>query len=479
MIDALLDAAAPALRHLLGAGLVWALACLGQRALQLSHADRSYWLGAALLAALSLPLALLTEAWLPVSVSVVIPFAPADWEAAAPVVAAALPADAAPLPIATLLLTLYLTGLGALLLRRLRGEWRLHRLIGSATAVALDVHRHPASARLLRALARKRIEVGQVALAVSPFAVAWPRRRILLPASLLGRLSDAQLCLVLRHEIAHLRHRDPAWAALLSVLVSLFWFDPWLRALARRARLASELACDRAAVATRKTMRRAYAEAYLETLRMSLERALPCPASAFSPQDQGHHTMRIRHILHGDPSRRKPRWMHAGLALLGLSISAGLGTVQASAAITEGTVRFSGPIIEGRISSPFGVGRPQLSREPHKGIDLTAARGTPVRAPAAGLVIHAESPFAAAPNYGTVVVLDHGDGWHTLYAHLDRFDVKTGQRVAAGDTLGSVGSSGKATGPHVHVEVLHHGVRVDPAEVIKQPVGASGVVVAR
>ncbi len=180
--------------------------------------------------------------------------------------------------------------------------------------------------------------------------------------------------------------------------------------------------------------------------------------------------MRIRHILHGDPRQRKPRWMRAGLALLGLTVSVGLGTVQASAPTADGTVRFSGPIIEGRISSPFGVGRPQLSRQPHKGIDLTAARGTPVRAPAAGVVIHAESPFAAAPNYGTVVVLDHGDGWQTLYAHLDRFDVEAGQRVAAGDTLGTVGSSGKATGPHVHVEVLHHGVRQDPAAVISDPV---------
>jgi murein DD-endopeptidase MepM/ murein hydrolase activator NlpD len=99
----------------------------------------------------------------------------------------------------------------------------------------------------------------------------------------------------------------------------------------------------------------------------------------------------------------------------------------------------------------------------HSGIDLGAASGTPVLAPAGGLA--AVGRQASCGNY---VLLDHGGGTATLYCHLAEADVDDGQPVVAGQRIGSVGSSGFSTGPHLHFEVHLGGRPVDPAAWLRQ-----------
>jgi murein DD-endopeptidase MepM/ murein hydrolase activator NlpD len=95
----------------------------------------------------------------------------------------------------------------------------------------------------------------------------------------------------------------------------------------------------------------------------------------------------------------------------------------------------------------------------HSGIDYPAARGTPVTASASGRVTFAGwSPGG----WGYLVIIDHGGGVRTLYAHLSRVGVLAGQRVATGRRIGRVGASGHATGPHLHFEVRLRGAAVDP-----------------
>jgi murein DD-endopeptidase MepM/ murein hydrolase activator NlpD len=97
----------------------------------------------------------------------------------------------------------------------------------------------------------------------------------------------------------------------------------------------------------------------------------------------------------------------------------------------------------------------------HAGIDLAAPAGTPVRAAGAGRVVSAGWAYAG---YGISVVVDHGNGYLTHYAHLSAATVHVGQRVAAGQQVGREGSTGDSTGPHLHFEV-HKGMwrQVDPA----------------
>lgn len=94
----------------------------------------------------------------------------------------------------------------------------------------------------------------------------------------------------------------------------------------------------------------------------------------------------------------------------------------------------------------------------HTGVDLRAAEGVPIRAAAPGVVREA----GPRGGYGNAVEIDHGDGTSTLYAHASALVVKPGQHVEGGETLGLVGHTGQATGPHLHFELRHHGRPVDP-----------------
>ncbi|WP_416671450.1 M23 family metallopeptidase [Egbenema bharatensis] len=102
----------------------------------------------------------------------------------------------------------------------------------------------------------------------------------------------------------------------------------------------------------------------------------------------------------------------------------------------------------------------------HTGIDLGAASGTPVQAADGGTVVFANISGSMTSGYGQLVIIDHGNGRETWYAHLNNMNVQEGQQVAPGDVLGSVGSSGGSTGPHLHFEVRENGEPVDPRQYI-------------
>lgn len=118
------------------------------------------------------------------------------------------------------------------------------------------------------------------------------------------------------------------------------------------------------------------------------------------------------------------------------------------------------PLRGGRLTSRFGYRtHPVLGgRRFHAGIDLAASHGTPVTATSSGRVTSAARRGAA----GNMVVIDHGGGIETRYAHLSRFAVRPGDRVTENQVIGFVGSTGRSTGPHLHYETRSYGRPVDP-----------------
>lgn len=110
--------------------------------------------------------------------------------------------------------------------------------------------------------------------------------------------------------------------------------------------------------------------------------------------------------------------------------------------------------LTGAISSPFGM----RDGRPHEGIDIAVEEGTPVRAAAAGRVVFAGS----RGTYGLAVIVDHGDGHRTLYAHCSRLLVTEGSSVGTGTVIALSGNTGRSTGPHLHLEVLKNGVPLNP-----------------
>jgi murein DD-endopeptidase MepM/ murein hydrolase activator NlpD len=119
--------------------------------------------------------------------------------------------------------------------------------------------------------------------------------------------------------------------------------------------------------------------------------------------------------------------------------------------------------VQGQVTAEFGGD--------HTGIDIAAPRGTPVRATAAGTVEEAGTDSIL----GFVVVLAHRDGYATTYGHNSHLVVVPGQNVRAGDVIGFVGSSGQATGPHLHYEVVRNGEALDPRGFLPDtPAAGSG-----
>jgi murein DD-endopeptidase MepM/ murein hydrolase activator NlpD len=120
--------------------------------------------------------------------------------------------------------------------------------------------------------------------------------------------------------------------------------------------------------------------------------------------------------------------------------------------------------VRGEISSGFGVRMDPFSGEGvrHAGIDISAPYGSPVEATADGIVVVAE-PDAG---YGREILIDHGNGLSTMYGHLSQINVVVGQEVKRGQIIGTIGMTGKATGPHLHYEVHIHDAPVDPTKFL-------------
>ena len=121
----------------------------------------------------------------------------------------------------------------------------------------------------------------------------------------------------------------------------------------------------------------------------------------------------------------------------------------------------------GPLSSRFGLrrifnGQP---RNPHAGLDVAVGTGAPVRAPAAGVVANTGDYFFN----GNTVFIDHGQGLITAYMHLSRLDVRAGQTVKRGETIGAVGATGRVTGPHLHWAVILNDTPVDPKAFLARP----------
>lgn len=120
--------------------------------------------------------------------------------------------------------------------------------------------------------------------------------------------------------------------------------------------------------------------------------------------------------------------------------------------------------VRGWVTSDFGHRLDPFTAERimHKGLDIAAAHGTPIVAPSDGLVIFA----GVEGGYGKVLVLDHGYGVKTRFAHMADIGVKVGDRVKRGDHVGLLGNTGRSTGPHLHYEVRVNGVPENPRKFI-------------
>lgn len=129
------------------------------------------------------------------------------------------------------------------------------------------------------------------------------------------------------------------------------------------------------------------------------------------------------------------------------------------------TASLTPPLEAAEITDPFGWRfHPMTDRlDFHYGIDLAAEQGTPVCAVLGGTVTVSEKH----ESYGKYLVIEHGSGFSTLYAHCSRLLADEGDHVRAGQQIAGVGQTGDATGPHLHFEMIRNGIRLDPIYVLE------------
>lgn len=294
---------------------------------------------------------------------------------------------------------------------------------------------------------------------------------VLMPPTLLERVSTADATLMGAHELAHIKRGDTWLFAICGFVKALFWFNPFMRRIVSHAQLAAEQAAD-ALVIRSGVNRKAYARCFVESLKISSGLSSPQHAlvPSFTPFDKRSRRERLDAILSG-------RTASPVLTLGGKIVLIASGLLALTLAFGQAALAVAPPAakdaltvtpVDGRISSTFGERFDPITEERrfHKGMDIAAPTGTPVRAAGDGKVIAATARYQDNPAWGNVVVIDHGHGLVTRYAQLDSYIVRKGDAVTAGETIAAVGATGRATGPHLHFEVIIDGEPVDPAPVI-------------
>ncbi|WP_348760671.1 M23 family metallopeptidase [uncultured Salinisphaera sp.] len=182
-------------------------------------------------------------------------------------------------------------------------------------------------------------------------------------------------------------------------------------------------------------------------------------------------TVDIRVTAHDWPAQRVdgvPPKTVSPPAEIARRIDAEQGRVAAARQTSDDGLGFAEHFIRpasGPVSGHFGSQRVYNGTpgSAHSGMDIAAAAGTPVVAPASGTVVFVDRDLYLT---GGTVLLDHGHGIGSNFLHLSRIDVAKGETVAQGQTLGAVGSSGRATGPHLHWGMTWYNVRIDPEQVL-------------
>lgn len=310
----------------------------------------------------------------------------------------------------------------------------------------------------------------------APFLAGFLRPAVFLPAALAGREGDAEIIV---HEMVHLKRGDLVMRPLERLMADVFWFSPFAWAIRSELDYWREAVVDEAA-AELTGDRIAYARALTRAARFARP-VTALPVAAMVLKKEGTLKMRLNLLL-TDDARPRRRGL-AALAVLAcaapLAIAQGVLIRGPATGAATATITYAHPVLDkAKLTSAYGVRKHPVTGEEklHGGVDLAEKEGTPIYAPAAGVVTRAEYDTG----YGNLVEITTGDT-SLRFGQLEAMSVKTGDKVWPGDTIATLGQSGTATGPHLHLEVLRGGERVDPqaedglvlAEVLRVQTGAA------
>ncbi|RIJ14850.1 hypothetical protein D1227_09740 [Henriciella mobilis] len=294
----------------------------------------------------------------------------------------------------------------------------------------------------------------------SPFIAGFLRREIYVPEALTEPRDLRQIAI---HECVHLKRGDLITRPLERIVADVFWFSPFSWMMRRQLDFWREAVCDEIA-SDLSGDRIGYARTLAQAARIAAPlRALP--VAAFILPRRKSLPRRLSRLLEPSPAQSRPI-MALGASLVALALSplalAQAGGDDVIASSEKGKkASFDFAVLlspEARVTSDFGERKDPIKKKIafHNGTDIGAPLGTPVHAPACGKVIFS----GYKDGYGETIEVAYGDGSKMRFAQLSERFVHHGEEVTAGSVIGHVGMSGRATGPHLHLE--HWEPTLDP-----------------
>ncbi|MEQ9316882.1 MAG: M23/M56 family metallopeptidase [Henriciella sp.] len=313
----------------------------------------------------------------------------------------------------------------------------------------------------------------------SPFIAGLTQRAVYVPQ---GLESPADLRQIVIHECVHLKRGDLVTRPMERLVADLFWFSPFAWMMRRELDFWREAVCDEIA-SNLSGDRIGYARTLAYAARISAP-VRQMPVAAFILPKKRSLPKRLSRILESGPTRSRPV-LALGASILALALTpfalaeAGKDVMTADEDMTEKSVAFESAVVKSsaaKITSHFGKRTDPWKKTEafHQGTDIGAPLGTPVYTPGCGTVVY--SGFKES--YGETIEVAFGDGSKMRFAQLDERFVEVGAEVTTGTKIGTVGMSGRATGPHLHLEHWKAGVNEDTGEtelMPQDPVMAEGL----
>ncbi len=291
----------------------------------------------------------------------------------------------------------------------------------------------------------------------SPFVFGVSKPQIVLPNYFLS-LGKKQRNILIQHEFTHILNKDHVAVLLWKVTSSLLWINPFIKRMEWQFVRAMEHRCDRQTVNRFNINRHDYAKTLLQSLRNSAHLNEPLVAQfnsgALGADD---YKIRLTNIMSLGEKKRFNLIVPFSLAMFSF--------ISLHVFLKEMTVAqkliWQQPLKSYEISSSFRSVDKIRAYKPHQGIDYVAKSGSTVFSAADGIVVVADNKTLNS-NYGNTVLIQHKNGYQTLYSHLDSIEVTAGNWIKAGQNIGIIGSTGKATGVHLHFEVIKDNQRISP-----------------
>ena len=351
---------------------------------------------------------------------------------------------------------------GRLIMRR-RRYWRM---VQSATTI-----RDP-EIFVLKARWKDRFSIRRPVRLVSssespvPFTIGSYRPVVFVPGAVLRQKDPKLVEHVVAHELAHIKRWDDLLLEFQLLVSAVYFFHPVVWYAVRRMRAESERICDSLVLSRGGLSAVDYGRSVIAVLRLNAAGG-STPIPAF---DSDKRSLRVRMesiVKTKSATARRGTVVYSLLAPIALALFL-LPLASPVTPARQSQVTLDNPMPGSRVTAAWGpMMNPFTGKEAHhKGIDIVGGPGARVLAPADGLIKVATADYAGGADHGTVIILDHGSGVETFYSHLGSLAVAGGERVSRGTVLGTQGSTGKVTGPHLHFEVWVNGEPTNPGRFV-------------